>query len=221
MVRQRTRARRTGRIVCVKSLPEGSQLNHSLLKELLALQRRDLDTRSRLLREGRLFGGYAPEMQQVHRENAVRLDRLISEYGWPGVSLVGEDAAKAAWLIAQHAICTPALQRRFVEHLSKAVESGEAPKIQAALLTDRIRFNENKPQVYGTVLDWDEHGELSCEVESPDDVDARRSAVGLGPFHSDLEKHRRAVESEGGRPPADLVRYRQQRDAWARSVGWL
>jgi NAD(P)-dependent dehydrogenase (short-subunit alcohol dehydrogenase family) len=37
-----------------------------------------------------------------------------------------------------------------------ASESGDAPKRQVALLTDRIRFNEDRPQIYGTVFDWNE-----------------------------------------------------------------
>lgn len=196
-------------------------MNQQLLTELLALKQRDIDTRSRLLREGKLYGGYASEMQHVHRENAVQLDKLISKYGWPGIALVGLDGSRAAWLIAQHSICTPELQRKFLGLLSKASESGDVPKAQVALLTDRIRFNENKPQVYGTVLDWNENGELSCEVENPANLDARRKEVGLASFQQDLEKHRQEVEAEGGKPPVNFVQYKQEGREWARNVGWL
>ncbi len=196
-------------------------MNQQLLAELLVLKQRDIDTRSRLLREGKLYGGYDSEMQQVHWENAVELDRLVSRYGWPGISLVGLDGSRAAWLIAQHSICTPELQRQFLAILAKASESGDVPKTQVAFLADRIRFNENRPQVYGTVLDWNEKGELSCEVEDPDNLDARRREVGLAPFQQDLEKHRQEVESEGGRPPVDFVEYKQKGREWAKDVGWL
>lgn len=37
-------------------------MNQQLLNELIALKQRDTDTRSRLLKEGKLYGGYAPEM---------------------------------------------------------------------------------------------------------------------------------------------------------------
>jgi hypothetical protein len=196
-------------------------MNQQLLNALLALNERDTNTRSRLIKEGKLYGDYAPEMQQVHQENAIELDRLISEYGWPGISLVGLEGCRVAWLIAQHSICTPELQRKFLTILAKALERGDAPKPQVAYLTDRIRFNENKPQVYGTVLDWNEKGELSCEVEDPTNLDARRKQVGLAPFHQDLEKHRREVESEGGKPPANFAQYKQKGREWAKKVGWL
>lgn len=196
-------------------------MNQQLLNDLMVLRDRDIETRSHLLREGKLYGSYASEMQQVHRENAVELDRLISQYGWPGISLVGLEGSRVAWLIAQHSICTPELQRKFLALLSKASESGDVPKLQVAFLTDRVRFNEGKPQLYGTVLDWDKNGELSCEVEDVDRLDVRRNEVGLCPFLEDLEKHRKEVEAEGGKPPVDFVRYKNEVQEWAKNVGWL
>jgi hypothetical protein len=193
-----------------------------LFEELMALKRRDVQTRSLLLSEGRLYGGYAEEMQQVHRENAIRLDALVSTHGWPGISMVGLEGCRAAWLIAQHSICTPRLQRKFLALLTSAAENGDVPKTQVAYLTDRIRFNEGRPQVYGTVLDWNENGELSCVLEDPANVDARRQHVGLPALQDDdLHKHRREVEAEGGRPPADYEEYRRKSREWARSVGWI
>ena len=196
-------------------------MNQQLLEELVALKQRDTETRSRLLKEGKLYGDYASEMQQVHRDNANRLDQIVAKYGWPGISLVGLEGCRVAWLIAQHAICTPELQRKFLIFLAKASASGDAPKRQVALLTDRIRFNENKPQIYGTVLDWNENGELSCEVEDPINLDVRRKVMGLPPFQEALEKHKRDVESEGGQPPADFMEYKRKAREWAKIVGWV
>jgi predicted nucleic acid-binding Zn ribbon protein len=113
------------------------------------------------------------------------------------------------------------LQRTFLALLTHAAENGEVPKLQVAFLTDRIRFNEDKPQVYGTVLDWDENGELSCVVEDPAHLDARRRAVGLPAAQDDLEASRKAVEAEGGRAPPDFAEARRQRLAWAKRVGWI
>lgn len=160
-------------------------------------------------------------MQQVHRENAVQLDKIIDEHGWPGISLVGLEGCRAAWLIAQHSICTPDLQRRFLTVLAEASERGEVPGVQVAYLIDRIRFNENKLQVYGTVMDWNDNGKLGCEVEDPANLDRRRREVGLAPFRKELARQEREVDSEGGQPPADLAQHRRARNEWARSVGWI
>lgn len=113
------------------------------------------------------------------------------------------------------------MQRHFLALLTEAAENGDVPKTQIAFLTDRIRFNEGKSQIYGTVLDWNEKGELFCEVEDPANLDAKREEVGLAPLHEDLEKHREEVESEGGRPPKNFTEYKQKARDWARSVGWI
>jgi uncharacterized protein DUF6624 len=198
----------------------GENMNRQLLDELLAMAQRDSDTRTRLLNAGRLYGDYAQEMQRVHEENANRLDEIVAQYGWPGISIVGLAGCRAAWLVAQHAICTPDLQRKFLAVMRRASESGDVPKRQVACLSDRIRFNESKPQLYGTVLDWNETGELSCELEDPENVDARRREVGLPAFAEDLAKHREEVEREGGKAPENYAEYKRKGREWARQVGW-
>lgn len=196
-------------------------MNTGLRDTLLAMQRRDTETRERLLAAGRLYGDYAVEMQAVHNAHAERLAALIAEHGWPGYTLAGEDGARAAWLIAQHAIGTPDLQRGFLRELAAAVERHEASALQLAYLTDRIRFNEQRPQRYGLVLDWNAAGELDCALEDPSQVDAWRAAVGLPPYAEDLARHRAQVVAEGGHCPADYDAYRARASDWARRTGWL
>ena len=129
--------------------------------ELLELSRLDEETRHQLVRDGSLFDGYAEAMERVHLANAARLERILDENGWPGHSIAGPDGAEAAWIVAQHAISLPSFQRRCLDLITGAVESGEAPAKHRAYLTDRIRFNEHRPQVYGTVFDWDAEGKMS------------------------------------------------------------
>jgi hypothetical protein len=104
--------------------------------------------------------------------------------------------------------------------LETAVASGEAPVKLAAFLSDRIRFNQGKPQVYGTVLDWNASGELGCEVEDPEHIDELRASAGLPPFEESLGEHRKAVEAEGGKAPVDFESYREAAIQWAKQVGW-
>ena len=176
-------------------------MNQQLLDELLAMAKRDSETRARLIADGKLYGDYAEEMQRVHRENAKQIDELVDTYGWPGIALVGLEGCRAAWLVAQHAICTPALQRKFHAVMEQAVESGDVPKRLLACLTDRIRFNESRPQLYGTVLAWNEMGELTCELEDPANVDARRTKVGLPPVRRRFGEAPRRGRTRGRKSP--------------------
>src|ERR1043165_1783960 len=115
------------------------QPDENLRRELLAMLEEDLSVREELAAEGSLFDGYHRRMQAVHRRNAARLAEIIEQYGWPGRGLVGDDAARAAWMIVQHAISEPDLQRRVLVLIKEAAASGEAPLWQAAMLEDRIR----------------------------------------------------------------------------------
>ncbi len=193
---------------------------NEIRKELLAMAKLDVDTRAELAANGALFDGYAPEMEAVHIQNGDRLGEMTAEFGWLGADRVGEEGSKAAWLIAQHAISRPTLQRRFLAALEEAVARGAAPAWQAAYLGDRIRFHAGQPQRYGLVLDWDENGELNCVLEDAGKVDEWRQEAGLQPFAEHLRRQREAAKREGATPPADFEAYRQKQLAWAQSVGW-
>src|SRR5262249_61246935 len=117
-------------------------MNGQLLDELLAMARRDTDMRAHLLQAGKLYGEYADEMQQIHEENAKRLSEMVDRHGWPGVSVVGLEGCRAAWLIAQHSICTPALQPKFPAFMQRPSETAHVPRKMVAYVTLRVRFTE-------------------------------------------------------------------------------
>lgn len=157
----------------------------------------------------------------MHDRNARELAAVVEEHGWPGTSLVGSDGAEAAWLVLQHAIGHPELLRRCSPLLWEAAKRGEAEPRHAALLEDRIRFFEGRPQRFGTQLDWDENGELSPgAVEGPERVDLRRAEVGLAPLEEDLRRVRARAKAEGEEPPEDLRECRAARHEWAMEAGW-
>ncbi len=191
-----------------------------LASELLAMAANDLRVRKELAADGSLFAGYHPRMQAVHDNNAARLTEILDRQGWPGRSLVGDQAAHAAWLILQHAIGHPFLQRRGLAMLRGALP-GEVSALEIAMLEDRILTFEGKAQIYGTQFDWDEEGELNpLPIEQPEAVDRRRAEVGLGPLAEDLERRRAEAAGTGEKPPLDWARRRREIEAWLRRVGW-
>src|SRR2546430_2954677 len=176
------------------------------------MARSDLALLKDLARDGSLFQGYHPRMEALPQRHATRLAALIDAHGWPGRSRVGEEGAQAAWLILQHAIANPPLMRRGLTLLQGEASEGEVSQLEVAMLEDRIRTFEGRPQRYGTQFDWDEHGRLSpLPLEDPAGVDARRRAIGLGPLAQDLRRRRGALARGRGRgrgrglvrPPAD------------------
>ena len=203
-------------------LESASSQPRALRRDLLDMARLDDSARAELATSGTLFNaGYEPRMARVHQRNAQRLRRIIESVGWPGSDLVGGDGAEAAWLVLQHAISEPDLLRRALPLLTTAARKGKASPAHAAMLEDRIRFFEGRPQRYGTQFDWDADGSLSPgEVEDPQKLAERRLAVGLPPIEDQLEEARSRATSEGERPPADYHAYTGGRDEWAAKVGW-
>jgi hypothetical protein len=162
-----------------------------------------------------LYEGYHPRMAVVHESNASRLQAIIAEIGWPTERRVGEQAAHAAWLIAQHAISRPDFQRSCLALLAAAAREHLIPLWQPAMLEDRIRTFEGRPQRYGTQLEPDAHGKLRPHaIEDPERVDERRRAVGLEPLADVLAR------AKPQPLPADRERFERDYQAWLIAVGW-
>jgi hypothetical protein len=192
-----------------------------LAAELIAMAAENESVRVRLAATGELFaGGYHPEMEAVHVRNASRLKQIIDVHGWPGRSLVGSEAADAAWMIVQHAIGYPGFQRRGLELVRDAARRGDADPVQVAMLEDRIRVFEGRPQVYGTQYDWDADGRMSpYPIEDPVQVEQRRTAIGLDPLDEHTARVRASL-SPDDQPVKDYETRRQEFEEWASRAGW-
>jgi hypothetical protein len=189
-------------------------MDEQLAAELLAMKSRDLRVRDELARDGSLLDGYHPRMEEVHRRNAARLREIIAQRGWPGQSLVGQEASEAAWMIVQHDIAEPQFLRDLLEVFRQEVARGELHAKCAALTDDRIRMFEGRPQLYATNVNWDERGELGIgEVEDREHLDERRAAVGLPPF----EDPGMSADQPPLKNPQEFYRQYIQ---WLRRVGW-
>ena len=141
---------------------------------LVKLAEKDKTVREQLLREHELSGGYHPEMEKIHRENAGVLKKIIHRIGFPGISKVGEEAYEAAWLIAQHAIAEPAFMKTFFELMSENI--ADVNKKHWAYLHDRIQYFQGEPQRFGTQLNAD--GSI-YPVTDRDQLNSFRQEYGL------------------------------------------
>lgn len=194
------------------------RFSESLRQELLAIAADDLAVREELVAEGELGHGYHPRMEAVHRRNAARLAEVVEQHGWPGESLVGEDGAHAAWLTAQHAIGNPHFMRRCLALLQHAAAQGEVPAWQPAMLEDRIRMYEGRPQIYGSQFLPDERGRIvPYTIDNPEGVEERRRAVGLIPLEEKITQLSKQVVREQTQASPQ---WREEYEQWLRSVGW-
>lgn len=196
--------------------------NEEITRKLLKMYETDLAVRDELVKSGELFEGYNPRMEKIHNENAEQLEKIIFEIGWPTVDKVGPEASYAAWLIIQHAISKPTLQRMSLPLLVDMANSNQIIASEVAMLYDRICFFEMRPQKYGTQFDFDENDELSpWEIEDMEHIDDYRKKVELPPLEETIKRMREISKKEGEKPTKPYKIRINERKEWAKKVGWI
>lgn len=119
----------------------------------------------------------------INQNNLKELEDLLSKKSWPKRSEVGSEAAGAAFFVLQHS--NAVAQEKYISIFEKSCRDNEASWQQYALMFDRMRMNQKKPQRYGThaYLDpsagrTDEFYPLEDEIK----VDEWRKEIGLEPL---------------------------------------
>lgn len=196
--------------------------NKHFAEKIISLKNKDLELREKLVKTGELSKGYHEEMRAMHNSNAQDLQEMIAVVGYPTIAKVGKEASEAAWLIIQHAIEQPRFMKSCLQLLQKAVDENEADPRNLAYLSDRIAVFEEKPQLYGTQFDWDEHSELSPNLfDDLSKVNDRRLSIGLNTLKEQTELIRANAKQENQLPPNDFEQRRREVQEWKKKVGWI
>lgn len=193
-------------------------MDESLEKALLDMEARDQALRAELTVSGELDEKYHPRLEELHRAHASRLRQMIAVFGWPGVSLVGEKGAQAAWRIALHSISEPGFMRQCRDLLDTASQNGDVPRWQYAIIDDRIRVYEGRPQRYGSQLRNGPNGLEPHPLEDGSRVNSMRMQAGLPPLSQTLAKARAAQPQV---PPEEQARRDSAELAFRRTAGWI
>ena len=131
------------------------------------------------------------EMAAIDAKNSARMKAIVTQYGWPSRSLVGDDGSHAAWLLVQHA--DGAFMAECLPLMERAVAVGEAFAKDYVYLLDRVLMQQGKAQVYGTQFTFAADGRLVLHpIEDAEHVDERRRSVGL-PSMAEQEEVMREV----------------------------
>ncbi len=98
----------------------------------------------------------------IDKKNTAELKKIIKQYGWPTIPLVGKKASFNAWLIAQHADHDRNFQENVLRLLTKIDKKQKEAidRTRIAYLTDRLLVAKKKPQVFGTQFYFDKNRKL-------------------------------------------------------------
>lgn len=121
------------------------------------------------------------KMSIIDSVNTMKLKCLIQKYGFPTWRLVGRSASEQAWLIAQHS--DKQFIAKFIKSYRAAAKENNADKRHLALMEDRVRMNDRRPQIYGTQLAGFSKESIGFyPIGNIKEIDYRRQSVGLEPI---------------------------------------
>lgn len=126
-------------------------------------------------------------IKALDQEDQAALLKLVPPEGWFSVSKYGRKAEVAAFSIIQHG--DTQLQERFLPVLGRMVASGDVPGDNYALMYDRVEVSHNRPQLYGSQFRCDGGKWRPYPIRDPDQLDARRNAMGLRGTFADYKAH--------------------------------
>jgi uncharacterized protein DUF6624 len=154
-----------------------------LQRELLAHGTADQairDTLVQLLQSGApLDSGFGRRMMTVDSTNTEWLKGIIAARGWPRRSVVGPEAAEAAFLIVQHAVQDTAFMAGALALMEPLVTDSEVRGADVAMLADRLAVQRGGKQRYGTQAKIVEGRIVLDPIDDSAHVDERRAALGM------------------------------------------
>lgn len=165
-----------------------SELKTELLPTLDTIYKEDQNERIKL---GELRKKRAPQKSidsirsiiiQKDQINLVKVNNILSQYGWLGPQEVGFNGSQALFMVIQHADLKT--QKKYLPIIKKAEKQGKTLSSNLAILQDRIAVREGKKQIYGSQGFKDKATGISyiCPMINPDKLDKRRKSMGLVPM---------------------------------------
>ncbi|MFB0494311.1 hypothetical protein ABID99_000548 [Mucilaginibacter sp. OAE612] len=121
-------------------------------------------------------------MHKTDSQNLIRVNAILTKYGWLGPQKVGITGSQALFLVIQHADLQT--QQNYLPMIRAAEKNGEILSSNLAILEDRINMRTGKKQVYGSQGFTDKQtGKIYIyPIADIDHLDERRKAMGMPPM---------------------------------------
>lgn len=116
---------------------------------------------------------------QQDPKNMKEIEKIISKYGYPGKSLVGEPEYEAAFFVIQHSNKIP----KYLPLIKDAADKGEIDFTLYAMMQDRYLMQKGEEQIYGTqgygFLRNEKEVSLIWPIKNPEKVNELRKKAGF------------------------------------------
>lgn len=126
-------------------------------------------------------------MEEVDAANQILLYNIIQCCGADKIVSAGDQAARAAFFITQHAPLE--FQLDYVNLFKDWAKEGIISPSTFVLMVDRILLRQDQPQLYGTQVTMDESGVSKLSpVDDLEKVRARRDSLNMEPLEDYLQR---------------------------------
>lgn len=134
-------------------------------------------------------GLWNAKKDSIFRANQRRVADIFENIGFPGFDIVGVRGSSHFWAIVQHSDFDPEFQKKVLEAMLLEVQNQNASNSLYAMLTDRVKINTGKNQIYGTQVDYNffTGKAYSINTVDPENLNKRREEVGLQPIEEYLK----------------------------------
>ncbi|GAB1451362.1 hypothetical protein MASR2M47_14180 [Draconibacterium sp.] len=175
-------------------LNSDAKYNYELISILDSIHTNDQKYREKMDEIAQEYGLQSKEMKEIWAKtsemdsiNLSKVKEIINEFGWLGPDIIGDQGNKTLFLVIQHSDIQT--QSAYLPILREAVKNNNAKAAHLALLEDRVALAQKGKQIYGSQIGQnDETGEFYIfPIEDPDNVDKRRTEVGLEPISNYLK----------------------------------
>jgi len=166
-----------------------ANLDKPLVAQLDSIYTEDQQYRQQIDDIEKKFGWDSKEMKahwKIINEkdsiNLIKIKAILDTRGWLGADIIGEQGNSTLFLVIQHSDI--ATQEKYLPMMRAAVKNGKAQGSSLALLEDRVALRQGKKQIYGSQIGKDPQTQLYyvSPLDDPDNVDKRRTEVGLQPL---------------------------------------
>jgi hypothetical protein len=166
-----------------------ANLDKQLVAILDTIYLDDQDYRKQINDIGKKYGWESKELkdhlkiiQEQDSINIIKIKKILDEHGWLGADIIGNQGNTTLFLVIQHSDLKT--QEEYLPLMREAVKKGNAKANNLAFLEDRVALRKGEKQIYGSQIAPDpETGEyIILPLIDPDNVDKRRTEVGLGKY---------------------------------------
>lgn len=166
-----------------------ANLNKPLVAQLDSIFSADQKCRIQIDTIKKQYGWESTQMKahlklinKIDSINLIKVKQILDKYGWLGAETIGANGNLTLFLIIQHA--DQVTQEKYLPMMREAVKKGKASAYNLALLEDRVALRQGKKQIYGSQIGSNVESKTYyiLPLEDPDNVDKRRSTVGLQPL---------------------------------------